>query len=291
MWAGGKRKMLEHYRPLLPDPVALSGYVEPFAGGAALLAFLRAQTPQLPVTLGDRNAELMGVFTAVRDRPQALLDALRPYEADWAAKSVADRKAYYYVLRKRYWAMIDTPPADPIEEVALLYFLMRTGFNGIWQTCADSRGKYGTPVGLANHKGAVIEAATVRRWSGLLTGAVLHTGSYTDVTVPPNSFVFCDPPYRDSFTHYSNTFSDDDQEALVTWCRETARRTHSVVWLANRLAEPDDGFFARRAGDAAKHVFPVTYTAGRRKGTDEGFAAKKAKEILLVWDGQGASHR
>lgn len=288
MWAGGKRKMLVHYGPLLPAGGDMYGYVEPFAGGAALLATLRTRDGALPAVLGDGNAELMGLYEQVRDRPEALLAALQPYEEAWSGQGIEPRKALYYRLRQAYWDMRGAGPRARLRETALLFFLMKTGFNGIWQTCADSHGKYGTPVGLANQKGAVVDPATVMVWHELLRGVALHTGDWRGIQVADGSFVFCDPPYRDSFTHYSTGFQDSDQEALVEWCRDTARRRRALVWLANRLSEPDDGFFNRVASDAVLHTFPVTYTAGRRKATEDGYAAKKAKEVLLIWDGRRA---
>ena len=280
--------MLTHYGPLLPGRDDVSGYVEPFAGAAALLATLRTRDGALPAVLGDSNIEIMALYEQVRDRPETLLATLQPYEAAWAGKSTAARKSIYYRLRKEYWDMNGGGPGARLREAALLFFLMKTGFNGIWQTCADSHGKYGTPVGLANQKGAVVDPATVMTWHGLLRGVALHAGDWRGIQVADGSFVFCDPPYRDSFTHYSTGFSDSDQEALVEWCRDTARRRRALVWLANRLSEPDDGFFNRVAGDAVLHTFPVTYTAGRRKATEDGYAAKKAKEVLLIWDGRRA---
>lgn len=291
MWAGGKRKMLAHYAGSLPAAGGYGAYVEPFAGGAALLAMLRTRNPDVPAWLGDSNGEIISLYEAVRDRPGALLAALEPYEHAWGGQSVEARKGLYYRLRQAYWDMHGQTPEEQVREVALLFFLMKTGFNGIWQTCRESHGKYGTPVGLANHKGPVVDPATVMAWHALLRGVVLHAGDYRGIQVPDGSFVFCDPPYRDSFTHYSTGFSDADQEALVEWCRGTARRTRSLVWLANRLSDPDDGFFKRVAGDAALRSFPVTYTAGRRKATENGYAAKKAHEVLLAWDGRSGAKR
>jgi DNA adenine methylase len=107
--------------------------------------------------------------------------------------------------------------------------------------------------------------------------------------VPPGAFIFCDPPYRDSFTHYSSEWSDKDLECLISWCRAQAKEKQALVWLANRLTEPDDGFFTKWAPDAARTVIPVVYTAGRRKRTEDGHEAKPATEVLLVWDGRASA--
>lgn len=141
MWAGGKSKMIKHYADHLPVTLPEGGYAEPFAGGAALFAHLRRTRPHAPAALGDVNAEGMGLYAEVRDAPDRLLGNARPYADAWAAAGPEERRRLYYATREAYWGMGAGP-----EATATLYVLMRTGFNGIWQTCAASRGKFGTPV-------------------------------------------------------------------------------------------------------------------------------------------------
>jgi DNA adenine methylase len=300
MWAGGKRRLLKHYAPLWPNPAQVSAYVEPFAGGAAVFAHLRrtgltaqgtAHVPgnpgaHLPAALGDTNAELIGLYTVVRDRPAELLAAILPYEKQWAGQDKAARKTLYYAWRQQYWELPNGTPQEQLAATALLYMLMKTGFNGIWQTCEASRGRFGTPVGLANQTGPVVDPVVVRQWSAMLANTELHAGSYATIPVPHGAFVYCDPPYRDSFTHYSTGWQDEDLAKLIAWCRHQAKANGCLVWLANRLSDPDDGYFDRHAADAHRTVIPVVYTAGRRKATEEGFQAKAAHEVLLIWDGR-----
>lgn len=279
MWAGGKGKMIPHYAALLPEKLPEGGYAEPFAGGAALFAELRRTRGAFHAHLGDVNAEIISLYREVRDAPDRLIDNLRPYSRAWGIASPAERRALYYRTRQAYWNMGDTP-----EAVATLYGLMRTGFNGIWQTCKDSRGKFGTPVGLVDKCGHVLDEKVIREWSGYLQDTVTQALPYQQQDIPDNSFVFCDPPYRDSFTTYGTGFNDAAQLELIEWCRGLARDKGCTVWLANRDA--GDGFFEEAAPDAPIMRFPITYTAGRRKRTDEGFEAKPATELLLVWNGE-----
>ena len=48
-------------------------------------------------------------------------------------------------------------------ESATLYFLMPTGFNGIFQTNTKN-GRYGTPCGLLNQKKQVFDREVVKWW-------------------------------------------------------------------------------------------------------------------------------
>lgn len=276
MWAGGKGRMIKYYSRILPDNLHERHYVEPFAGGAALFSHLTSRSA-IESTLCDINTDLIDLYRLVRDDPETLIEFNRDLEKDWMKRGGAERKALYYQARRDYWEMPDGPRAT-----ARLLFLMKTGFNGIWQTCKASNGRFGTPVGLANQKTRVIVPEIVRRWSEKLRDTTLRSGSYETNPIPPDAFVFCDPPYRNSFMDYGNGFDDNDQIALIDWCRHIHERHGATVWLSNRDA--GDRFFERHATDAQKHSFPITYTAGRRRKTSSGYQAKQATELLMIWN-------
>lgn len=268
--------MLKNYEPLLPKDKHV--LVEPFAGGAALFSHYCARgEDDVVAVLGDTNIELMALYRALRDECDGFIEALRHYDEPWRHADPVLRKTLYYEWRTAYWEM-----PDGVESTAALYALMRTSFNGIWQTCKASNGRFGTPVGLTNRIGGFLNEDSLRSWSRALKNTEFHVGSFEALKVPENSFVFCDPPYRDSFTNYSTGFNDDNQRSLVEWCRNLHQTTGAVVWLANRDA--GDGFFEDIAPDASFRKFPVVYTAGRRKKTDTGFEAKAAHELLMVWE-------
>ena len=83
-----------------------------------------------------------------------------------------------------------------------------------------------------------------------------------------------DPPYRDSFADYGNSFDDDKLLELIKFSNERKN-----VFLCNR--DGDDKFFEKNKLDMNIEKFDITYTAGRRKKTKNGYEAKKAKEVLL----------
>ena len=276
MWAGGKSRLIKHYAPVWPAGGASMPYVEPFFGGGGVYCWLTNQHPHIEASLGDINVELMGLLEEVRDNPEDLIrevgDQVRTY---LALPDKASRKNWYYERRQEYWD-------DPTP--ARLYLLMRLGFNGVWQTCVDSHGLFGTPAGLLNHERSeqVFKPELIRAWSAALQGAAIHAGGYQDILLPEQpSLIYLDPPYRDSFTSYGTGFDDDDQKLLAAWVRDRHDDGHRVL-LANRHVEGDP-FFEDLLGDICDfHYFDVTYTAGRRKKTDDGFEAKPAVEFLAV---------
>lgn len=265
MWAGGKNKMLKHYASI--ERPKYKTYVEPFFGGGAM--FL-AEAPDKAI-INDINDEIMQIYSAIRDRPDDFLSKYQSFVNEYFDVATDERKEYYYEQRKKYWS-------DP--SVEHLYLLMKLGFNGIWQTCKDSNGLFGTPAGLLNHSKEIqiLDEANIREWSARLSNTEIHSSGFDKLSIPENSFIFCDPPYRGSFTSYGKDFDDGAQRYLVGWCELQAK--DSTVWLSNREVEGDD-FFEQLLPDSDFHYFDVTYTAGRRKKTEDGYEAKKAREILV----------
>lgn len=277
MWAGGKSRLLGRYSEVWPDLSRFDSYVEPFFGGGAVFGWLVAQplAPQL-ASLGDVNAELVGLLEALRDDPDDFLREVRTLVSEYLLLDSKEvRKNWYYDQRKAYWR--NPTPSH-------LYVLMRLGFNGIWQTCKESNGLFGTPAGLLNHSSAeaVYDEGLMRRWAEALKKATLHAGDYSTIPIPEGrALIYLDPPYRASFTNYSTGWSDDDQKRLTDWFKARHAEGHTVL-LANRCVE-DDTFFEDILGGVADfHYFDVTYTAGRRRRTPDGFEAKPAREFLAI---------
>src|SRR5688572_25576161 len=80
-WAGGKRQLLPELRPFYPR--TFSRYVEPFLGSGAVFLDLHNSglLDRRRVALSDINADVIGCYRLVRDRPAAVIAALRALEA------------------------------------------------------------------------------------------------------------------------------------------------------------------------------------------------------------------
>lgn len=66
---------------------------------------------------------------------------------------------------------------------------------------------------------------TVSQVDGL-RGVEWFSGSYADLTLPANSLIYCDPPYKDT-TQYS-TVGEFDYPAFYDWCRSKSAEGHTV---------------------------------------------------------------
>lgn len=277
MYAGGKSRLLDRYTTLWPDMSTYVDYVEPFFGGGAVWGWLTTQNPSLRTYIGDVNTELIGLLNTIASDTPVFERKVHRLVTKYLALPREDRKGWYYDLRAQYWAK-----PDP----ATLFVLMRLSFNGIWQTCRDSHGLFGTPAGLLNHttRDQIYIRARIDAWAAHLgRSQVIHSGSYETLPFPkgPTTLLYLDPPYRDSYTTYGTGFADEHQLALIEWIRGLITEGTRVI-LANRCVDGDTFFEDLLDPLCDFHYFDVTYTAGRRKRTPTGHAAKPAREFVAI---------
>lgn len=277
MWAGGKKKMLKKYDEHLPE--IFNSYCEPFLGGGAMFVWAYQKNPAAKFCLNDSNESIISIYKSVRDDVDRFISRMDELSQLYLPLSKEDRKKMYYELRHLH--AYDYQSWGKTIESATLYFLMKTGFNGIWQINKNTNNRFGTPSGLLNQKDKVYDKENVFKWNRALQGSLLQCGDFRETLsfVGEGCYVFLDPPYRGSFTQYGVDFDDELQDSVVKFLQDCYEKK-SYVLLSNR--DIGDGFFMERKGDHKMVHYDVTYTAGRRKRTAEGFKAKKAREVLLI---------
>lgn len=292
MWAGGKNKMLKKYQPYLPEK--FDKYVEPFFGGGAMFIWAYNKCPDAEFHINDINPHIMDIYRSVKndvnsfmDKLDQLSDAYLPleklpplkYKKDGKnIKEYRGRAKFYFDLRTEY--AFDYQKWNKTEESAVLYFLMKTGFNGIWQINKNTGGRFGTPAGLLNQKDKVYDKQVVLGWNKMLQNTHIYNTDFENLKsrCDNGTFLFMDPPYRDSFTQYNTDFNDDEQRRVIK-VLDHAKKNGAYVMLSNRDA--GDNFFENECPNHSIVKFDVTYTAGRRKKTEDSFEAKKATEVLI----------
>ena len=67
-----------------------------------------------------------------------------------------------------------------------------------------------------------------------LKGVKFTNINYLELQIPPNSVIYCDPPYQNT-TKYSHTFN---HSFFWDWCREKSKQGHTV--FVSEYAAPDD---------------------------------------------------
>jgi len=280
MWAGGKTRLIKKYKEKEVLPDSFGTYIEPFVGAGAMFIWAYEKNPQAKFVLNDLNESIMAIYGAVKNDVENFITRLDKLSAEYLPLSKEERKAFYYELRNEH--AFDYEKWSRTEEAATLYFLMKTGFNGIWQINQNTNGRFGTPSGLLNQKDKVYDKDNVKEWSLALQNCKLMTGDFKDTITEAtaDSYVFLDPPYRGSFTQYGVDFDDEIQESVIKFLNDLTAKG-AFVMMSNR--DIGDNFFESRQGNNKIIYFDVTYTAGRRKKNADGtHSAKKAREILMI---------
>jgi DNA adenine methylase len=194
-WAGGKRQLLPAFRRFYPREFC--SYFEPFVGSGAVFFDLHAAKALdgRRVVLTDSNRDLVGCYRLVRDDPAGVVAALERL----AHGHAADGQRHYYAVRDEFNRLRGYLPkavAYTPALAAMLIYLNRTGFNGLFRLNGDGRfnvpaGRYVRPrIFDPDHVFAISRVLARRGVSIALAAfdAVLKKARAGD-------FLYFDPPY------------------------------------------------------------------------------------------------
>lgn len=284
-WAGGKNKMLKKYKPYMPSNV--SEYAEPFFGGGAMFIHVMENYSPKRAVINDINEDIIRIYKCIKSDYTEFLFYLNALEKEYIQLDMPTKENTYrendktfhcqrwhYYMNVRHDHAYEYQRWSEAKEAATLYFLMRVGFNGIFQINKNTNNRYGTPPGLLKQKSEIYDRDVVEWWHKALQKTDIRSGDWSGACDIDDGFFFFDPPYRDSFADYGNAFTDENLLSLINFANQK-----NNVFVCNR--DSKDGWFEKNKGNLNIETFPVTYTAGRRKKTENGFEAKKATEILL----------
>tara|TARA_Y100000034_G_scaffold117848_1_gene157810 strand:- start:382 stop:1050 length:669 start_codon:yes stop_codon:yes gene_type:complete len=213
--------------------------------------------------------------------------------------SVEDRKKLYYKLRDQY-RFYDLDNCT--NESALLLFLLKTNFNGVWQAMKSSGSRHASPAG--NMKslstGKVFDQKDIIKFSEFLNTCVITNESYESTVkwVVKGGWMYADPPYRISHATYkaAGKFDDDEQVKLINLLKHAgsqgmyfalSNREHlddaQIKWSMDKQGHRNwvsGGFFGSHFPDP-KYTMTMfvghKYTVGRH---NKGSGAKST-EILI----------
>jgi DNA adenine methylase len=246
-WAGGKRQLLPALRTWYPP--RFSRYFEPFLGSGAVFfdLFAQGRLDGCPATLADDNDDLIGCYRMLRAHVELVVAELQRLE-EGHYRAPAD---HYYSVRadgfnvgRRRVTTSGRALADAYtpQLAAMLIYLNRTGFNGLFRLNGD--GDFNVPLGryarprICNEDGLRAAAAALRQ-PGV---AIVHGQFATSVAeATRGDFVYFDPPYAplsatSTFTSYTaDGFTPADQQRLQRVVLTLAARGCHVV-LSNSTA-------------------------------------------------------
>lgn len=289
-WVGGKRQLLPELRRFYP--ASFNRYIEPFFGSGAVF-FDLYHTGRLRdhvVVLIDSNTDLIGCYERVRDAPNEVADALEVL----AAGHLREGRAHYYHVRDRRFNPIrrdlrrpDGAIAYTPELAAMLIYLNRTGFNGLFRL--NARGDFNVPAGRYDRPRIADRAKLVQVSEALRNPSVrLVWGSFetVDQFAERNDFLYIDPPYAPmsrtaSFTAYTATrFDHDDQLRLQELVVALATRGCYIL-LSNSTAREIASLYAKNAA-ARSAGFQALKVPARRAVNSKAARRGPVDEYLIT---------
>lgn len=270
-WAGGKRQILAQIKGHFPSNDGFEHYHEPFFGGGAV--FFRECHGDAE-TINDINTRLINFYRIVRDRHKELIEILSTFkhpqsqpdptrEFSKTNRKGEEIKNYYYQQRELFNRRPNNEKFDKVEEAALLLYLNRTCYNGLYRE--NQSGEFNVPCG--SYKNPDWEQLhRIKEANEALQGVEIFNRDFEYITenAKEGDLVYCDPPYdstgsASTFAEYSSdVFGKEEQERLRDVALELNDNGVYVV-ISNapsvgQIYQPfnEDGFEVSRVG--AKRV-------------------------------------
>lgn len=282
-WAGGKGQLLkeiERYYPFADSKI--TKYAEPFVGGGAVLFDILSKYELEEIYISDINAELINAYKCVRDDVDSLICILEEKQVEFLPLGAEKRKEYYYTQRERF-NFLKGKGIFNIETAALLIFLNKTCFNGLYRV--NKKGLFNVPMG--SYKNPLIcDEKNLRAVSEKLQKVNIICGDYKQSAefIDKNTFVYFDPPYRPitetaSFTAYTeNLFNDEEQIELARFVDEMDKKGAKIV-VSNsdpKNSNTEDNFF-----DIIYSAHKIERVEANRMINSNSEARGKIKELLI----------
>lgn len=188
-------------------PIILQGrqqnqcYVEPFAGGMNMISEVG----------GNRIANDVHYY---------LIEMWKELAIGWIPDKIS---------REQYLDVRANPNKYPSHFVGWVGF--NCSYSGKWfgGFAGETKTKIGT---IRDYQEEAIK--NVAKQARKMEGVIFQNKSFTELELPPNSIIYCDPPYEGT-TGYANGFNHN---AFWEWVRTISRQRHSV--FVSEYKAPDD---------------------------------------------------
>ncbi|MCL4359108.1 MAG: DNA adenine methylase [Candidatus Thermoplasmatota archaeon] len=243
-------------------PATFENYIEPFAGGCALLVELYNLGRIRHAIISDLNGELINLYTVVRNSPGRLIDEI-------AALPFGNSSISYYSARERFNDILGLGDSM-IERATLFLYLNRHGYNGLWRVNAS--GKFNVPFGRYRNP-AMPGPEHIMAFSRMLSLVDIYNCDFADTCSKASAgdLVYLDPPYfplssTSNFTAYSSGgFPYTEQKRLRDECVEIGKRGARIIF--NNSWSPEisslyEEFFSVKIASTRM----INSNSGRRSG-------------------------
>jgi len=187
-YLGSKNKIAKHLLPIiLKNRKPGQYYVEPFMGGGNMIDKVEG------LRIGN-------------DINYYLIEMWKALQKGWIPPDTVTEEEYHYYKK-----------SQDLEDPAMVAFIgFMVSFGAKW-FAGFSKNKKGDNYALRGKR-------VLLKQLQLMKGVILENSSYDKLEIPPNSIIYCDPPYR-STTGYKDSI---DHDHFWQWCRDKSNEGHEV---------------------------------------------------------------
>lgn len=194
-WAGSKKKLLNE---MLEKTFVRNceNYVECFLGSGVVLLNVLNNVQELGYKkfyVNDINANIINFYIMLQKEPRYLIDNIQKMSQKYNMMNIDEQSEMYYDIREKFNLSDDVK-----EKTIYFYFLMKTGFNGVYRE--NSKGYFNVPFGRKDK--IIINEEYLENISNMIQKVEFYNlpfekflGEMKQRRVLNNSFVYCDPPY------------------------------------------------------------------------------------------------
>lgn len=193
-WAGSKKKILNEM--LNAFKTDKDNYIECFLGSGVVLINVLKNNDKLKYKnfyVNDINSNIINFYKLLQKKPEYLIKGIIKLVTLYNDYDMSKKEEYYYKLREQF-----NDEKDLDKKSILFYFLMKTGFNGVYRE--NKAGKFNVPFG--RKEKIVVNEGYLEELSRLIKPVKffnLDYNSFLDKMKKDgkinNSFMYFDPPY------------------------------------------------------------------------------------------------
>ena len=198
-YKGSKARIVDEILPIMLSTMQPGqSFVDAFCGGCSVIQHVPEENHRIA---NDLNRHLI-----------AMMERLTT--TDWEPPHIIE-KPYYNKVRASYYANDDKYDDALIGWVGFMASRNGRFYDG---------GYSGHDVGGRDYIGENIR--NIKRQIEGLRGIEWFSGDYAAIPIPPESLIYCDPPYKGT-TGY-RTGRGFDYERFYDWCRKMKKEGHQV---------------------------------------------------------------
>lgn len=238
-WPGGKYRVLDHIRSVLPEGNKL---IEPFVGSGVVFM----NTEYKSYLLNDINPDVIDLYQRLKQEGEHFINYARSF---FVSRNNNEKK--YYQLRARFNRLDRS-----LKRAALFLYLNRHGYNGLCRY--NQSGIYNVPFGRYRKPYFPETEMFYFHEKAQRATFVCEDFEQTLMRARRKNVVYCDPPYiplsqTACFTTYQkNGFGMQEQIRLSEMAKALSDRTIPVL-----ISNHNTAFARQLYRKAKKNFFPV----------------------------------